>query len=163
MATFNWDHLKQRARAGGAVPEDVYNLELSSAKSFESQKGNVGLKLRFKVADGPYEDALVFHTLTILPEYPSLMAKFFEDLDALGIPESALYGDVDLDDIAEKLEINAPKVRASVASDTYNGRKSNKVAGDLMALGTTASANFKIAAAGVTPTPAAKSQEDVPF
>lgn len=161
MTTFNWDHLKQRARAGGAVPEDVYTLELSSAKSFESAKGNVGLKLRFKIYDGAYEDALVFHTMTILPEYPSLMAQFFESLDALGIPESALYGDVDLDDIAEQLEVNLPKVRAKVTSDEFNGRKNNKVQGDLMPFGTTSSAGFKIAAA--TPTPAAKSQDEVPF
>lgn len=153
MATFDWEHLKQRARAGGTVPEGMYTLALTKAEAFESRKGNFGLKLRFTVADGPYADAMVYHTLTILPEYPNLMARFFSDLEALGVSETFLTGTRDLDDVADVLEQTKPTVGAKVESDEYNGRKNNKIVGELLPSMTSAGRQgFHIAPPPVTPT-----------
>lgn len=91
--SFNWDDLLGVAAEAGftVLPVGEYHVVVDSAEAAKTQNGKDQIKVKFRVASGPYQGkGPIFNNFVISPENANAMSFFFQHMAVFGITDEYL-------------------------------------------------------------------------
>lgn len=90
----NWGSLIEESKdAFSILPKGKYTVKVEKAEATTSSTQKLMFKLVFKVINGPRTGSTLFNNITLTQDNPKAVYMFFQNLAALGIPETFLKSD----------------------------------------------------------------------
>lgn len=101
MAEFSWAQLMQDAKkASEPISEGVHPARIIECNAGQSSTGKLMFTIKVEITGGPDAKRKTTTNLTLSPENGTALAIFFQNLDAIGIPESFFAQEPNPDQIA---------------------------------------------------------------
>lgn len=90
----NWGSLIEESKdAFSILPKGKYTVKVEKAEATTSSTNKLMFKIVFKVIAGPRTGSTLFNNITLTQDNPKAVFMFFQNLSALGIPETFLKSD----------------------------------------------------------------------
>lgn len=129
MAGINFKQLRQDAMT---ILEGDFPATVSDCTAVVNSKGNPMLKVKFKIASGPYAGRPFWTNINITPSSQFAMKIFFRHMAAMGISDAFLDAEPEMEMLAAKLSNANCVIRLKKGS--YQGVEREEV-DDILPLG----------------------------
>lgn len=90
MSSVNWDDLLASYEDSGVslCPVGTHDVRVVAAEYGETTTGRSKFVVQYELIGGPHAGRKVKHWMTIVKEYPGLVAQWFKQMDAMGLPKT---------------------------------------------------------------------------